>query len=127
MARRASFAIGQSITIVGFYMSGILLISLVAVANSHYFKLDPPNEHALTQAFFYAIFAGVIYCIIASLMVITVVGAYRGHYDKEFSLTNAQRTLMLQTLMFMAYLLFGALVYKYVENWKYPDAMYFAN
>jgi potassium channel subfamily K len=127
MARRASFAIGQSITIAGFYMSGFMLIALVAVANSHHFKLGQPERHALTQAFFYAIFAAMLYCVIATLMVITVIGAYRGHYEKQFSLTSAQRTLMLQTVMFMAYLLFGALVYKYIENWKYPDAMFFAN
>jgi potassium channel subfamily K len=124
MARRASFAIGQSITIAGFYLSGFLLIALVAIANSSHFKQD---GHVLTQAFFYAIFAAILYCIIASLMIITVLGAYRGHYEKQFSLTSAQRTLMLQTVMFMAYLLLGALVYKYVEKWKYPDAIFFAN
>ena len=124
MARRASFAIGQSVTIVGFYISGLLLIALAAVANSSHFKQE---QQALTQAFFYAIFAAILYCTIASLMIITVFGAFRGHYEKQFSLTSAQRTLMLQTIMFMAYLLIGALVYKYVENWKYPDAIFFAN
>ena len=107
-ARRASLALGHSITIAGFYMSGFLLIALVAVANSHHFKLGPPEQHALTQAFFYAIFAAMLYCITATLMVITVIGAYRGHYEKQFSLTSAQRTLMLQTVMFMAYSLWGA-------------------
>jgi potassium channel subfamily K len=129
MARRISFAIAQSFAIIGWYLSGFLLIALVAVAGSSSsgFRLDPPEQHALSQAYYYAILAAILYMIIASFMIYTVVGAYRGHYPKEFSLTTAQRTLMLQTILFMMYLLLGALVFKHTENWQFSDAVFFAN
>lgn len=129
MARRLSFAIAQPITIIGWYISGFLLIALVAVADSESagFRLEPRNEHALSQAFYYAILASILYMVVASLMVVTVVGAHKGHYKKEFSLTTAQRTLMLQTIMFMGYLLLGALVFAHVEHWQYLDAVFFAS
>jgi potassium channel subfamily K len=60
-------------------------------------------------------------------MILTVVGAYKGHYPKEFSLTPSQRTLMLQTIGFMMYLLLGALVFSKVEGWHYLDAVYWAD
>ena len=127
MARRLSFVIAQPITIVGWFLSSFLLISLISVANSHRFSLSPPQQHALTQAFYYAIIAAALYCIISLLMVATVIGAYLGHYEKKFRLTLSQRTLMLQTIAFMMYLLIGALIYSYIEGWKYLDAVYWAD
>ncbi|KAF1992331.1 voltage-gated potassium channel [Aulographum hederae CBS 113979] len=127
MARRLSFAIAQPITIIGFMMSSLLLISLVSVASTSTFKVPPQSDHALSQAYYYAIIAAVIYFIIAGLMVVTVVGAYRGHYEKEFRLTVSQRTLMLQTIAFMVYLMVGALVYSTIESWNFLDALYWAD
>jgi len=60
-------------------------------------------------------------------MIGTVVGAYRGHYEKEFRLTMSQRTLMLQTIGFMMYLLLGAVVFKSIEGWTFLDAVYWAD
>jgi potassium channel subfamily K, other eukaryote len=60
-------------------------------------------------------------------MVATVLGAYKGRYEKEFNLTTSQRTLMLQTISFLVYLLLGALVYSHVEGWAYLDALYYAD
>lgn len=127
MARRLSFAIAQSVTIIGWFLSAFLLIALVAVANSHHFLLLPREQHALSQAFYYAIIAAALYCIISLLMVVTAFGAIQGHYEKEFRLTLSQRTLMLQTIAFMMYLLIGALVYSHIEGWKYLDAVYWAD
>jgi potassium channel subfamily K len=127
MAQRLSFAIAQPITIIGWFMSSILLIVLVAIASTSIFRIQPAEEHALSQAFYYGIIAAGLYFIIASLMVVTVVGAYRGHYPKEFRLTPSQRTLMLQTIAFVTYLLLGALIFSKVEGWQYLDAVYWAD
>jgi potassium channel subfamily K len=69
----------------------------------------------------------VLYFFIASLMVVTVWGAYRGQYDKQFQLTMSQRTLMLQTISFLMYLLLGSLVYSHIEGWLFHDAVYWAD
>ncbi|KAA8565552.1 hypothetical protein EYC84_009408 [Monilinia fructicola] len=65
--------------------------------------------------------------IIGCLMVVTVYGAYKGHYSKEFKLTMSQRTLMLQTISFLVYLLAGAAVFAHVESWQYLDAVYWCD
>lgn len=127
MTRRLSFAIAQPITIVGWFVASFLLIALASVASSSLFRLEPASEHALSQAFYYGIMAAALYFVIASLMIFTVVGAYQGHYPKEFRLTPSQRTLMLQTISFMFYLLIGALVFSKVEGWNYLDAVYWAD
>lgn len=126
MAGRVSFSIAQPITIIGFWLASILLIALIAVA-SHAFHAPGVQDQALTQAYYYAIFAAGLYQIISYLMCVTVYGAYRGHYSKEFKLTVAQRTLMLQTIAFLVYLLLGALVFSHIEGWKFLDAVYWAD
>ncbi|EOA81620.1 uncharacterized protein SETTUDRAFT_123527 [Exserohilum turcica Et28A] len=127
MSRRLKFAIAQPITIIGFYMAGFLLMALVGVASSPVFRIQPMQQHALSQAYYYAIMAAGVYFIIASLMAFTAFGAYKGHYDREFRLTASQRTLMLQTIAFMVYLLLGALVFSYIENWMFLDSVFWAN
>ncbi|KAL8703979.1 MAG: hypothetical protein Q9201_002849 [Fulgogasparrea decipioides] len=125
MARRLSFNIAQPVTIVGWFISSILLMALVITASVG-LKL-PGQDRALTQAFYYAIIAAGLYFVIATLMCVTVYGAYRGHYPQAFKLTMSQRTLMLQTISFMVYMLLGALVFYKVEGWQYLDAVYFTN
>ena len=133
MARRLKFSIAQTIFISGFLLAGVLLIADMAAltAKAHYGitkpALEPSERHALSQAFYYAIFAAAIYIIIGFLMCVTVYGALQGHYKKDFHLTASQRTLMLQTMSFIAYLLLGALVYSKIEGWQYLNAVYWAD
>ena len=125
MARRLSFATAQPITIVGWFVSSVLLVALVVAAT---YGLDLPGQNrALTQAFYYAIIASGLYFLIAAMMCVTVYGAYKGHYPQEFKLTMSQRTLMLQTISFMVYMLAGAAVYYRVEGWQFLDCVYFTN
>ena len=125
MARRLSFSIAQPITIIGWFVASILLIALVATT-VHRLKI-PGQNRALTQAFYYAIMAAALYFIIASLMCVTVYGAFREHYPKEFRLSASQRTLMLQTISFMVYMVGGGAVYAKIEGWKFLDAVYFTD
>jgi potassium channel subfamily K len=133
MARRLRFSIAQPITISGFLVAGVLLVCDMAALTSSpdYYITEPKAEagknHALSGAFYYAIFAAVYYFCLAFLMCITVYGANRGYYKKDFQLTSSQRTLMLQTMSFMAYLLLGALVFSKIEGWEYLNAVYWAN
>lgn len=127
MARRVSFAVAQPITVVGFYTASLLLMALVGVASSPVFRLEPRSEHALSQAYYYGMMASGLYFIIASLMLLTIYGAYKGRYPKDFRLSPSQRTLMLQTIGFMFYLLLGALMFAEVEGWNFLDGVFYAD
>ena len=125
MTKRVRFSIAQPITIVGWYVSAVCLVALAATASGPLVIDD--IDWIWSQAFYYGIYAAVLYFIVASLMVVTVWGARAGHYDKDFELTMSQRTLMLQTLAFLVYLLVGALIFSHIENWKYLDGIYWAD
>lgn len=133
MAQRVRFSVAQPITITGFLLAGVLLIvDLAVLSGSPNYAITRPeaiphNRHAFTGAFYYGIFAAAIYIIIGGLMFMTVYGANTGHYRKRFELTGPQRTLMLQTMSFVTYLLLGALVYSHIEGWEYLNAVYWAD
>ncbi|UZP46290.1 hypothetical protein NXS19_014102 [Fusarium pseudograminearum] len=129
MTRRVRFTIAQPITIIGWYISAILLISLLATAAGPIYEgfKYPSDELIWSQAFYYGMWAAILYFIDASLMLVTFYGAWTGHYNKDFNLTPSQRTLMLQTIMFLLYLLLGALVFSNIEGWNYLDAVYWAD
>ncbi|KAI1801936.1 voltage-gated potassium channel [Daldinia bambusicola] len=126
MTKRVRFSIAQPITIAGWYISAICLIALCATASGP-LDLQPQVEYVWSQAFYYGLFAAVIYFIVASLMVVTVWGAETGHYGKDFELTTSQRTLMLQTILFLVYLLLGAFIFSKIEGWNYLDSVYWAD
>ena len=90
-------------------------------------EFQPGTRHGLTAAFYFAIFATLNYMFISVIMCVTVFGALRGHYEKEFNLTSSQRTLMLQTMSFIIYLLLGALVFNIIEGWGFLNSVYWAN
>ncbi|KAJ2897566.1 Outward-rectifier potassium channel TOK1 [Zalerion maritima] len=128
MTRRVRFSIAQPVTIVGWYISAICLMSLAASGAGPLVPKDVPyDEWVWSQAFFYGIWAAILYFVVSTLMLITIYGAWKGHYAKDFNLTSSQRTLMLQTIMFLMYLLLGALVFSKTEGWSYLDAVYWAD
>lgn len=133
MAKRLRFSVAQPITIGGFYLASILLIvDMAALTSSSDLRIDlvqaqPAQNHFLTSAFYYAVWAASLYFIIASLMCVTVYGANKGYYEKSFKLTTSQRSLMLQTMSFFVYLMVGALIWSKLEGWEYLDAVYWTN
>lgn len=134
MSRRLRFKIAQPISVIGFFVAGILLVadlSAFAASPTYHIPLDDPaapaNRHALTSAYYYGIQAAAIYLIISALMSLTAWGAWKNHFEGGFRLTMAQRTLMLQTMSFVFYLLIGALIFSRIEGWEFLDAVYWAD
>lgn len=125
MTNRLRYNVSGPVTIAGFYISGLVDIALVSAASSHV-PLPPNNPNATySQAFYYAAFSGAIYVILAMLLSWTAYGIWFGHYSNEFKLSLSQRSLMLQTILFLSYILGSGGVYSYIEGWDYLDANYF--
>lgn len=123
---RIPFKIAQPATIIGWYVASFMLIGLVAAAPSH-LALPPGQARTFSQAYYYAILAAALYFMVASLLVATATGVWFGRYSSDFKLTFSQKTLMIQVLLFIGYLLSAAAVYAYIEDWDYLDAVYWVD
>lgn len=126
MVDRIPFRIGAPVTIVGWYASSFMLIGLVAAAPAH-LPLPAGTLSTFSQAFYYACFAGALYFILSTMLSITACGVWMWHFSRGFQLTMNQRSLMLQTIMLLGYLLAAGAVYSSIEGWIYLDAVYFIN
>ncbi|KAK4935182.1 hypothetical protein LTR10_023713 [Elasticomyces elasticus] len=126
MARRIRFDIALATTILGFWTAGVIHVVSVGIA-SHRLRAYHVQTEALSQAYYYAIFAAALYQVVSYLLCLTAWGAYSNHYQKQFRLTMAQRTLMVQTMAFLVYEWLGALVYATIEGWRFLDALYWSN
>lgn len=124
MTNRLRYNISGPITILGFYLSGFVDVALVAAAESHLPLPDNPNA-TYSQAFYYAAFSGAIYVILAMMLSVTGYGIWFKEYSNEFKLSMSQRSLMLQTILFLAYVLCAGAVYQVVEGWSYLNSTFF--
>nr|POF01698.1 outward-rectifier potassium channel tok1 [Quercus suber] len=132
MGRRLKFSTAQPITIIGFIAAaGLLVVCIATLTSSSTLWVHDRNTqlaiHTLTSAFYYAVFATFLYFLVGTLMGITIYGARQGYYEKDFQLSASQRTLMIQTMIFVTYLLLAALVFSHIEGWTYSQAVYFAD
>lgn len=124
MTNRIRYKISAPITVLGWYISGLVDIALVSAAAQHLPLPDDPYA-TYSQAFYYAAFSGGIYFILGMLLSVTAYGIFVGQYSDEYNLSLAQRSLMLQTIFFLAYILAAGGIYAFVEGWSFLDSTYF--
>ncbi|GAM84598.1 hypothetical protein ANO11243_025940 [Dothideomycetidae sp. 11243] len=85
--------------------------------------------------FWYGVLAAALYIVAAMLLMLNMVGFFLGHFPEHFNLTDSQRTLILQTMMFFIWLAAGGGIFSKVESlygqnpqdWSYVNALYFSD
>lgn len=97
----------------------------------------PPTgpQQVYTQGFWYAVIAAILYMIASMLLMVNMCGYFLGHYPQQFNLTDSQRTLILQTMLFFLWLAGGAAMFAKVESeygdhtfdWSYVNSLYFCD
>ena len=89
----------------------------------------PPHrpEQTYSQGFWHAIIASVLYLCSSMLLMVNMLGYVLGHYPQHFELSDEQRNLFLQTMMFFFWLAGGAAVFARVCGWSYVDSLYFCD
>lgn len=95
----------------------------------------PPDRpyQTYTQGFWYAVTSAAFYLISSMILMVNMLGYFLGHYPDTFALTESQRTLILQTMVFFIWLAGGAAVFSKIESdagqtgWAFADALYFCD
>ena len=57
------------------------------------------------------------------ILMLNMLGYFLGHYPQHFELSDDQRNLILQTMMFFCWLAGGAAVFAKVEGWSFVDSV----
>ncbi|KIW94877.1 uncharacterized protein Z519_04855 [Cladophialophora bantiana CBS 173.52] len=122
--RRVRYIVALPATIMLFYIASGILIGLTVSM-----KLNaPPGQDAIySQGYWNAVIAACLYMFNSMILMVNMCGYFLGHYPQHFTLTDEQRNLILQTMMFFVWLGGGGGVYSRIEGWTYPDAVYFCD
>jgi potassium channel subfamily K, other eukaryote len=122
--KRVRYIVALPATIILFYFASGILIGITSSMAIY----DPPGEgEVYSQGFWHAIIAASLYLFCSMILMVNMLGYFLGHYPQHFTLTDEQRNLILQTMMFFLWLAGGAAVFSRVEGWSYVDALYFCD
>ena len=123
--RRIRYIVALPMTIILWYAATGILIAIIVAMDQYVPPIAPKQTYS--QGFWYAIIAAVLYLCSSMALMVNMMGYFLGHYPQYFTLTDHQRTLILQTMMFVLWLAGGAGVFARVCGWSYVDALYFCD
>ncbi|KAL8952835.1 MAG: hypothetical protein Q9222_001270 [Ikaeria aurantiellina] len=124
--RRVRYIIALPATIILWYFSTAILMAILICMN----RYVPPHrpEQTYSQGFWHAVIAAVLYLLSSMALMVNMLGYFLGHYPQHFELSDEQRNLILQTMMFFVWLAGGAGVFTRVDpGWQFVDALYFCD
>ena len=90
----------------------------------------PPKrpEQTYSQGFWHAVIAAILYLLLSMILMVNMLGYFLGHYKQHFELSDEQRNLILQTMLFFVWLAGGAGVYTKIDGeLQFVDALYFCD
>lgn len=132
---RVRYIIALPATIGIWYIASGILIGITA--GMHIYAPPVGNLQTYTQGYWYAVIAAILYFICNNLLFFNMLGYFLGHYPQRFNLTDHQRTLILQTMLFFVWLAGGAAVFSHIEStgsnsaqalqWGFVDGLYFCD
>ncbi|KAL9130533.1 MAG: hypothetical protein Q9217_001301 [Psora testacea] len=123
--RRVRYIFALPMTIILWYFATGILTAITISMNEYV----PPHrpDQTYSQGFWHAVIAAVLYLISSMALMLNMLGYFLGHYPQHFELSDEQRNLILQTMMFFIWLAGGAGVFAKVEEWAFVDALYFCD
>ena len=102
-------------------------IGIISAMHVYYPPLSP--DQGYTQGFWFAIISAILYLTCSVILMINMLGYFLGHYPQHFTLTDYQRTLILQTMLFFIWLAGGGAIFAYIERsqgevgWAFVDGV----
>ncbi|RDI80392.1 hypothetical protein Vi05172_g9571 [Venturia inaequalis] len=123
--QRVRYLIALPFSIILWFFACFLLVGDLLAVHIHAAPVGPTQIYS--GGFWYGIAAASMYLILTALLMLNLLGFIRGHYPRHFELTEDQRTLIVQTMLFFIWLAGGAAVYSRLEGWRFIDALYYVD
>ncbi|GLB11198.1 potassium channel sub K member 4 [Aspergillus tubingensis] len=117
---------GYLATALLYFVSSMLLFSLIGVTvHQPSYTIAPETQH-YTQNFYYGIFAASLYLFIAALLTIYACSVRTIHLSMQDRRIIENTSIVLRAFTLAAFLLGGAAIYIPIEGWSLTDALYWS-
>ncbi|CAG8095734.1 unnamed protein product [Penicillium salamii] len=119
------YIIALPVTIILWFLATGILCGITIAIDIY----APPigDDRVFSQAYWSAVIAACLYFVLSIILMINMLGYFLGKYPQHFSLTDEQRTLILQMTAFVIWLLIGAAIFQRVLGISFADALYFCD
>ncbi|OJZ82635.1 hypothetical protein ASPFODRAFT_210468 [Aspergillus luchuensis CBS 106.47] len=117
---------GYLATALLYFVSSMLLFSLIGVTVDQPPYTNPPQTLQYTQNFYYGIFAATLYLFIAALLAIYACGVRTIHLSMQDRRIIENTSIVLRAFTLAAFLLGGAAIYIPIEGWSLTDSLYWS-
>lgn len=121
-SKKLNYLIAQTISIIGWFIASVLLISIIVAEHVYIFK-GPDSKPS--EGYYYAILTAFLYFINSFLLLCNLSGHLLKKYSDEFNLDSAQRGLIFYTLSFAVWLSIGAAAFSQLNSINYGTSLYF--
>ncbi|KAF9887179.1 Potassium channel [Aspergillus nanangensis] len=119
------YIIALPLSIILWYMA---MAVLIAITSAMHIYVPPTFPYQIyTQAYWFAVIAAALYFLLATMLTVNMWGYLLGHYPQSFTLTDSQRTLILQTTALGVWLVVGAAIFQKLIGLNFADALYFSD
>lgn len=133
---RIRYVIALPVTMLCWYGAAGILCGITWSMQIYVPPLRPQQTY--TQGFWYGVLAACMYLGCATILMVNMLGFALGHYPQHFTLTDSQRTLILQTMLFFLWLAAGGGIFTAVERrygdydegnfpWSFVNSLYFSD
>jgi potassium channel subfamily K len=109
---------------------GLTCQLITIVVRINFLDAPTPPYETYSQGFWYAVIASAIYFVSCCTLILNMIGYFLGHYHQRFELNDHQRTLIVQTMLFFAWLAGGGAIFSKIESmdntgstWEFVDGV----
>jgi potassium channel subfamily K len=126
---RIRYILALPATIFLWYIATGILLAITVCMHIYVPPVGPLQVYS--QGYWYAVIAAILYCACSMLLMVNMLGYFMGHYPQTFDLSDHQRTLILQTMLFFIWLAGGGAVFSTIETrysndpnpWSFVDGV----
>ncbi|KAH3671085.1 hypothetical protein OGAPHI_000796 [Ogataea philodendri] len=124
--RKLAYNKAQLISIAGWLVASLMLLVLVVIYHVRFITEQHYNQFTYSYGFWFAVYTVVLHFANFVLLSLNQLGVLLHQYTPAFNIDGVQNTLMLQSMFFVVWLMWGAGMFTALLHVSYGEALYFA-
>ncbi|KAG7707071.1 hypothetical protein KL914_002955 [Ogataea haglerorum] len=124
--RKMSYRYAQIVSVTGWFVASMMLMLLVAIYHVEFLRHEHYIRYSYSYGFWFAVFTVVLHFANFLLLSLNTLGVLLKKYPPDFNIDGVQNTLILQSMFFVSWIMWGAGMFTALLHVSYGEALYFS-